>query len=198
MTREKWLVATVTVVGVIVGILGVIALVVRYLARRAEADHPPAGRFIEVEGVRLHYVERGSGTPVVLLHGNGTRAEDFRGSGVLDRLAADHRVIAFDRPGYGFSERPKDWTWTPERQADLFIRAFEGLGIERPVVVGHSWGTLVALALALDHPQRVRGLVLLAGYYYPTKRMSWCSQHRPSRCLAISCVTPSLRSSASC
>jgi pimeloyl-ACP methyl ester carboxylesterase len=170
MTREKWLVATVTVVGVIVGILGVIALVVRYLARRAEADHPPAGRFIEVEGVRLHYVERGSGTPVVLLHGNGTRAEDFRGSGVLDRLAADHRVIAFDRPGYGFSERPKDWTWTPERQADLFIRAFEGLGIERPVVVGHSWGTLVALALALDHPQRVRGLVLLAGYYYPTKR----------------------------
>ena len=62
------------------------------------------------------------------------------------------------------------WTWTPERQADLFIRAFEGLGIERPVVVGHSWGTLVALALALDHPQRVRGLVLLAGYYYPTKR----------------------------
>jgi pimeloyl-ACP methyl ester carboxylesterase len=155
---------------VIVAILAVIAMVVRYRARRAEAEHPPAGRFIEVEGVRLHYVEDGSGTPVVLLHGNGTRAEDFGASGVLNRLAADHRVIAFDRPGYGFSGRPRNRTWTPQRQADLLIRAFEQLEIEQPIVVAHSWGTLVALALGLDHPQRVRGLVLLSGYYYPTIR----------------------------
>jgi pimeloyl-ACP methyl ester carboxylesterase len=168
MTREQLLLAG--LVGVILAILVVIALVVRYHARRAEAEHPPAGRFIEVDGVRLHYVENGSGTPVVLLHGNGTRAEDFRGSGVLDRLAVDHRVVAFDRPGYGFSERPKNRTWTPQRQADLLIRAFERLGIDQPVVVGHSWGTLVALALGLDHSQRVRGLVLLSGYYYPTMR----------------------------
>jgi pimeloyl-ACP methyl ester carboxylesterase len=170
MTREELLLAAVAVVGVILAILVVIALVVRYRARRAEAEHPPAGRFIEVDGVRLHYVENGGGTPVVLLHGNGTRAEDFRGSGVLDRLAVDHRVVAFDRPGYGFSERPKNRTWTPQHQADLLIRAFERLGIDQPVVVGHSWGTLVALALGLDHSQRVRGLVLLSGYYYPTMR----------------------------
>jgi pimeloyl-ACP methyl ester carboxylesterase len=169
MTQEQ-LLAIVTVVGVILTLLVVVALVVSYLARRAEAEHPPTGRFIEVDGVRLHYVEAGRGTPVVLLHGNGTRAEDFRGSGVLDRLAVAHRVIAFDRPGYGFSERPRNRPWPPQRQADLLIRAFDRLGIEQPVVVGHSWGTLVALALALDHPQRVRGLVLLSGYYYPTMR----------------------------
>jgi pimeloyl-ACP methyl ester carboxylesterase len=60
--------------------------------------------------------------------------------------------------------------WTPARQADLFRQAFARLGIERPVVVGHSLGTLVALALALDHPDAVSGLVLLSGYYYPTLR----------------------------
>jgi pimeloyl-ACP methyl ester carboxylesterase len=61
--------------------------------------------------------------------------------------------------------------WTPARQADLFRQAFARLGIERPVVVGHSWGTLVALALALDHPGAVSGLVLLSGYYHPTLRV---------------------------
>ena len=60
--------------------------------------------------------------------------------------------------------------WPPARQADLLRLAFAKLGIERPVVVGHSWGTLVALALALDHPDAVSGLVLLSGYYHPTLR----------------------------
>ena len=146
------------------------ALVVRWRARNAEIQHPPTGRFIDVAGLKLHFLERGNGTPVVLLHGNGVFAKDFDGSGVLERLAAHHRVIAFDRPGYGFSERPRNRTWTPEAQADLLSSAFARLRIERPVVVGHSWGTLVALALALNHPEQVRGLLLLSGYYYPSFR----------------------------
>jgi pimeloyl-ACP methyl ester carboxylesterase len=146
------------------------ALVVRSRAGSAETEHPPTGRFIDVAGLTLHFLERGSGTPVVLLHGNGVFAEDFDGSGVLERLAAHHRVVAFDRPGDGFSERPRNRTWTPEAQADVLGSAFERLRIERPVVVGHSWGTLVALALGVNHPQRVRGLVLLSGYYYPSLR----------------------------
>lgn len=147
-----------------------LALANRQRARRAEAEHAPGGRFVEVDGVRLHYLEMGTGTPVVLLHGNGVFAEDFRSSGVLDRLAARHRVVAFDRPGFGFSERPRGRMWTPRAQARLLSAAFERLGIEHPVVVAHSWGTLVALALGLDHPDRVRGLLLLSGYYYPTLR----------------------------
>jgi pimeloyl-ACP methyl ester carboxylesterase len=146
------------------------ALVTRRRALKAETEHPPTGRFIDVAGVRLHFLERGRGTPVVLLHGNGALAQDFRGSGVFDRLAAHYRVVAFDRPGYGFSKRPRDRTWTPEAQAELLTSAFERLGIEHPVVVGHSWGTLVALALGLEHPDRVRGLLLLSGYYYPSLR----------------------------
>src|SRR3984893_432537 len=75
-----------------------------------------------------------------------------------------------DRPGFGYSDRPRGAMWTPARQADLIRQACARLGIERPVVVGHSFGTLVALALALDHPDAVSGLVLLSGYYRPTLR----------------------------
>ena len=77
-----------------------------YRARKAERDHPPTGRFVTVDGVKLHYIDRGEGPPVVLLHGNVVTAEDFRTSGVLELLARRHRVIAFDRPGFGYSDRP--------------------------------------------------------------------------------------------
>lgn len=140
-------------------------------ARRAEHDHPPSGRFVEVDGIRLHYLGRGTGSPVVLLHGNVVSAEDYVYSGVFDELAKRHRVIAFDRPGFGYSARPQGTLWTPAAQARLLREAFAQLGMERPVVVGHSWGTLVALAMALDAPDAVGGLVLLSGYYKPTARL---------------------------
>ena len=107
----------------------------------------------------------------MLLHGNVVTAEDWVLSGVLDRVAErGHRVVAFDRPGYGYSDRPRGTAWTAAAQADLLRRAFARLGLERPVVVGHSWGTLAALALALADPAAVRGLVLVSGYYHPTVR----------------------------
>jgi pimeloyl-ACP methyl ester carboxylesterase len=146
------------------------AIYVRRQARRAERANPPWGRFVDVDGIRLHYVERGEGPPVVLLHGNGAMADDFAISGVLRRAQKSYRTIAFDRPGFGYSDRPRDRLWTPRAQAALLAKAFAQLGIERAIVVGHSWGTLVALALALDHRALVRGLVLMAGYYFPTAR----------------------------
>ena len=146
------------------------AMLVQTRARRAEREHPPTGSFIEVDGVRLHYLDRGEGSAIVLLHGNGAFAEDFAISTVLDRLAGHHRVVAFDRPGFGYSERPRSKVWTPRAQAALLHAAIQQLGVEQAVVVGHSFGTLVALALALDYPQSVRSLVLLSGYYFPTAR----------------------------
>jgi pimeloyl-ACP methyl ester carboxylesterase len=107
----------------------------------------------------------------VLIHGNVVTAEDFVLSGVFDRVARNHRVIAIDRPGYGYSERPQGSLWTAIEQADLLQEAFDQLGIERPIVVGHSWGALVAMELALGQPDAVSGLVLLGGYYQPTVRV---------------------------
>jgi pimeloyl-ACP methyl ester carboxylesterase len=155
---------------VVAAALGGAALFTHARARRAEREHPPRGRFLDIDGVRLHYVEHGEGAPVVLLHGNGTMIEDWEISGVLDLAARRHRVIAFDRPGFGHSARPRSRVWTPAAQAALLYEALKRLDVERPVVVGHSWGTLVALFLALEHPDEVRGLVLLSGYYFPTAR----------------------------
>jgi pimeloyl-ACP methyl ester carboxylesterase len=152
--------------------LAATALQVRANARRAEREHPPRGRFVRAGGIRLHYIEggRADGPPVVLLHGNAVRAEDWIASGVFDLVAERHRVVAFDRPGYGHSERPRDRLWTAEAQAAVFVEAFARLGVERPVVVGHSWGALVAVALGLDHREAASGLVLASGYHFPTAR----------------------------
>ena len=154
----------------VVAALALSAIVNRYLAKKAERANPPAGQFITVNGVRLHYFERGTGTPLVLLHGNGTMIEDFRCSGLIDLAAKKYRVIAFDRPGFGHSERPRSTMWTPAAQADLIAVALEQIGVPRAIVFGHSWGTLVALALAMKYPQEVQALILASGSYYPNAR----------------------------
>lgn len=140
-------------------------------ARRAEQGNPPLGSFIEVDGVSLHYVEKGTGPLVVLLHGNGTMIEDWLASGVFDQLAATNRVIAFDRPGFGHSQRPRNVVWTPAAQARLIASALSSLGATDSTVVGHSFGTMVAVALGLDHPEVAASLVLIGGYYYPSARL---------------------------
>lgn len=149
--------------------LGALGLAAQLLARRAERRHPPQGRFVVVDGVRLHYLERGEGRPLMLLHGMGSLSADFATS-VLGALAQEHRVIAFDRPGYGHSARPGRMIWTPERQARLIHMAATRIGIERPIVLGHSWGALVALAYALRYPEQTAAIVLLGGCFFPIER----------------------------
>ncbi|WP_228461918.1 alpha/beta fold hydrolase [Paracoccus liaowanqingii] len=155
----------------IAGVLTVSALVNHCLARRAEAQNPPTGRFLDVDGVRLHYVEVGDGPTLVLLHGNGSMIADFVSSGLVGLAARTHRVIVFDRPGYGHSTRPRGRVWSADAQADLVSAALGQIGVTGAVVLGHSWGASVAIALALRHPSIVRGLVLASGYYYPTPRL---------------------------
>ena len=108
--------------------LGGAALYNRAQARRAERDNPPVGRFLELDGARLHYLDEGpadtgttglgGGPPVVLLHGNTVTLDDWIVSGVFDLTARSRRVVAFDRPGFGYSERPRGRSWTPAAQAN--------------------------------------------------------------------------------
>lgn len=151
--------------------LAATALFVRQRTHAAERAHPPSGKFVYVDGVRLHYLERGQGQPLVLLHGDGSMVQDFETSGLIDMAAGNYRVIAFDRPGYGYSSRPRSTVWTPQAQARLLHRALQLLGVEQPIIVGHSWGAMVAVALGLEFPAYVKSLVLLSGYYYPTARI---------------------------
>jgi pimeloyl-ACP methyl ester carboxylesterase len=150
--------------------MAAMAAVNLYLAKKAEAANPPKGRFVEVNGVRLHYMERGVGDPIVLLHGNGSMIQDFECGGLIDIAAKQNRVIAFDRPGFGHSQRPRNVVWTPDAQAMLLKLALEKIGVSGAVVLGHSWGASVALAMAHRYPSFVRGLVLASGYYYPSVR----------------------------
>jgi pimeloyl-ACP methyl ester carboxylesterase len=161
----------ITAAGIAVGLLALSAGVNAWLAKRAERANPPIGRFIEVDGIRLHYVEAGEGQPLVLFHGNGSMIQDFGTSGLIEMASRKYRVIVFDRPGYGHSDRPRTTIWTNWAQADLFDAALRQLGVRDALVLGHSWGASVAAALALKHPDMVRGLVLASGYYYPSARM---------------------------
>lgn len=139
-------------------------------ALKHEQSSRPPGRFVDVDGLRVHYIARGKGRPVVLIHGNGTMAEDFVISGLVDQLAKRYRVIAIDRPGFGHTDRPRHRVWTASAQAQLLRRVLERLNVDRPVIVGHSWGTIVSLALATQMRRDLRGMVLLSGYYYPGRR----------------------------
>ncbi|HZF76946.1 MAG TPA: alpha/beta hydrolase [Acetobacteraceae bacterium] len=144
-----------------------LALGLRDSAVAAEEAHPAPGRFMQLGPARLHFLDRGTGKPpVVLLHGMGSQVEDWATSGVIDLLCPDHRVVAFDRPGFGHSPRPRGRDWTASAQAALFAEAIGRLGLDRPVVVGHSWGAFVATALAMEHPEAVRGVVLAGGCHF--------------------------------
>ncbi|WP_439375030.1 alpha/beta fold hydrolase [Bradyrhizobium sp. PMVTL-01] len=142
-------------------------------SRLAERRNPPIGKFLECDGVILHYMERGDPAApcVVLLHGNGSMMQDFTTSGLVDLLARSNRVVCFDRPGFGYSRRPRLRIWSAAAQAALLVKALEQLGIREPVVLGHSWGALVAIALAMRNDYPIRGLVLASGYYFPTARL---------------------------
>ncbi|MCP3401976.1 alpha/beta fold hydrolase [Bradyrhizobium sp. CCGB20] len=171
------IVLLIVLAGLLILLLGNIAFQVA-----AERKNPPIGIFIECDGVHLHYIERGdAGAPcVVLFHGNGTMIQDLILSGLVDRLAHNYRVICFDRPGFGYSDRPRTRIWTPKTQASLFAMALDQLGVRQPVVLGHSWGTLVAIALALRSGHAVSGLVLASGYYFPTSRMDFWLMSGPA------------------
>ncbi|WP_229729265.1 alpha/beta fold hydrolase [Agaricicola taiwanensis] len=150
-----------------------LALFTAVQTARLEERYPPRGQFIGVFGGRLHYVERRpegvpSGVTVVLLHGaSGNALEIDLGLGA-PLAARGHRVIAFDRPGHGWSDRPKgEKDASPAMQAGLIAQGMAGLGIDRAVVVGHSLAGAVAANLALDHTDRVSGLMLLSAATHP-------------------------------
>lgn len=124
--------------------------------------------FVSVGGLRLRYIERGTGSTVVLIHGNAGSVEDFE-FGVFDILVSDYHVIAVDRPGHGRSDRPRGEGATVECQARLLHEALTSIGVTRPVLVGHSWGAAMALSYALQYPSDLSGLILLAPAAYPDR-----------------------------
>lgn len=128
---------------------------------------PPLGRFIHVDGLRIHGWEQGTGSPIVLLHGASGNLRDFTFD-LGPRLAeTGRRVVAFDRPGLGYSERPVTRGGDPAVQARVLRKAALKMGVERPILVGHSWGAALAMAWALGDPDGVAGIVTVSGAVMP-------------------------------
>lgn len=141
--------------------VGALVLFTAHTARRVEAALPPLGRFVEVGGARVHYLERGSGPTLLLIHGLGASMRVFTHS-VLDRLAGEFRVVLMERPGSGESTRGPSACARVRSQAETVSAFISAVGLDHPVLVGHSLGGAVALAVALAHPEQVRGLALVA------------------------------------
>jgi pimeloyl-ACP methyl ester carboxylesterase len=130
-------------------------------ARKIEKAVPRDGELVEVNGEKLHVVDRGSGPPIVLIHGLGGQLRNF-GKAMVDDLARDHRLILVDRPGSGYSTRASDSSARLRVQAEAIAELIRILKLESPLIVGHSLGGALALSLALNHPDVVGGLALVA------------------------------------
>lgn len=126
----------------------------------------PDGKYVPVDGLQLYTKQFGSGEPaLVLLHGFG--ASLFSWHAVMGPLADEHHVVAFDRPGFGLTDRPMPGQWaglspySPEAQVDQTFGLLDALGIRQAVLVGHSAGGTIAILAALRHPERVQALILV-------------------------------------
>ena len=124
---------------------------------------PAGATFVDVDGVHVRYRELGSGPAVVLIHGYGASLEAW--SSVAPVLARHFRVIALDLKGFGFSSRPPG-DYSPAAEAQLVWHVLDKLGVGDVAIVGHSWGTSVALSMAVAHPERTRRVALYDAYVY--------------------------------
>jgi len=154
----------------VVAALAILALITQAGVFLLERAYPARGKMIEVAGGTLHVVDIGprdaAGPAIVMIHGASSNLESMRRP-LGDRLAANHRVILIDRPGHGWSTRARNEDSTPEIQGRMIEEVLAKLGIVSAVFVVHSWAGALGARMALDYPQRVAGLVMLAPVAYP-------------------------------
>jgi haloalkane dehalogenase len=122
-------------------------------------EYPFRSRWYAAPAGRLHYVDEGQGRPVVFVHGTPTWSFEFRH--LVRGLTATHRCLAPDHLGFGLSDKPRDWPYRVADHADNLRRLLDDLAVSDVTLVVHDFGGPIGLAWALDHPDRVRSLVLL-------------------------------------
>ncbi len=164
---------------------------------------PSDATFVEVEGARVRYLDVGKGEPVVLLHGFASSLDTW--APVIPSLQKGRRVLAMDLKGFGWTDRPPG-DYSPKAQAELVLAVMKARGIERAAVVAHSWGSSVALRLALEHPEAVERLALYDAWVYDSQLPSafhfarakgvgellyaWTYKERPEEKLAFAFYDP--------
>jgi pimeloyl-ACP methyl ester carboxylesterase len=168
----------ITLAALLIALLLVLFVLTRMGAAKIEKSYPPVGKFIEVNGARLHYVHVPAGPkadlpPIIFIHGASANLNDQM-IPLRPLLEGRGELLFFDRPGHGWSERGPSNN-TQELQAETIAALMDALSIKDAIIVAHSFGGSVAMALALSHPENVRGLVLLAAatHPWPDKKTQW-------------------------
>ena len=155
---------------VVVAALAILALITQFGVLALQRAYPAQGSVIEVAGASLNVVDIGprdaAGPPIVMIHGASSNLQTMR-QPLGDMLAKNHRVILIDRPGHGWSTRARLEDSTPAIQGRMIDEALEKLDVGSAIVVVHSWAGALGARMALDYPQRVAGLVMLAPVAYP-------------------------------
>jgi pimeloyl-ACP methyl ester carboxylesterase len=155
---------------IVVAALAILALVTQAGVFALQRAYPARGKMIEVAGATLNVVDiaprDAPGPPVVMIHGASSNLEVMR-QPLGEMLARNHRVILIDRPGHGWSTRARLEDSTPAIQGRMIDEALEKLGVGPVILVVHSWSGALGARMALDYPERVAGLVMLAPVAYP-------------------------------
>jgi len=128
---------------------------------------PFESKWFDGAGPRVHYVDEGQGSPVVMFHGNPTWSFLYRK--VIAQLKGQFRCIAMDYPGFGLSERPTGYGYTAAEHAEIVGRLVDHLGLDGFVVVGQDWGGPIGMTVALERADRVAGMVFANTWYWPAR-----------------------------
>jgi haloalkane dehalogenase len=126
--------------------------------------YPFTSRWAQTSAGRLHYIDEGTGEPMLFVHGTPTWSFEWRH--IVQALAPERRCIAVDLVGFGLSERPRDFTYTPEAHSEVLQEFVDTLGLERFDLVVHDFGGPIALPLVLNHPNRVARLVVINSWMW--------------------------------
>jgi haloalkane dehalogenase len=131
---------------------------------------PFESRWHESDGIRVHYIDEGSGTPILMCHGNPTWSFLYRKvvAGLRDRF----RCVAVDYPGFGLSDRPDAYAYTPAEHAKVVGGLVDQLGLERFIVMGQDWGGPIGISVARARSDRVAGSVFMNTWYWPANRFA--------------------------
>ncbi len=171
LTLPRFGLVLLTIALVVVLALVALAIATQIRARAIGAQSPKIGELTDVGGYRLNALHVPAGPeadlpPIVFIHGASGNLRDQAGA-FLEPLRGRAELLFVDRPGHGYSERGGPANDTPEGQANAVARLMERKGIERAIIVGHSFGGAITASFGVLHPDKVQGLVFLAAATHP-------------------------------
>src|SRR4029453_19013858 len=140
-----------------------------------ESTPPPAlspfqSRWLETDGIRVHYLDEGAGQPILMCHGNPTWSFLYRK--LIGRLRGQFRCVAVDYPGFGLSDRPDGYGYTPAEHARIVGRLVDHLALDGFIVMGQDWGGPIGMTVASQRAERVAGLVFMNTWFWRTDRLA--------------------------